>query len=350
MMTVRQLTLGMAGRIGRPDGAVTAILVILATLAAAIPDQAATSLVFTGEALLSIAPYILFSVVLASGAKATGLDRQIGRVFAGRPHTAILLAAAFGAMVPFCSCGVIPLIAGLLAAGVPLGPVMAFWISSPLMSPENFLLTTGVIGVDFALARAATAVTLGLVAGFGTHLLVVRGLLPVALKDIAGPGCRTSSCSAKRRVPGADEQVVWRFWQEPERRATFVREGRGTALFLGKWLTLAFLLESLMIVWLPADRVAAMLGGDSAFAVPLAVAAGIPAYLNGYAAVPAIGALIDMGMDRGAALAFLTAGAVTSIPAALGVYALVRAPVFAVYLGFGAVGALLAGLTYQLSA
>ena len=48
--------------------------------------------------------------------------------------------------VTFCSCGVIPLIAAMLVAGVPLAPVMAFWIASPIMDPEMFVLTAAGIG------------------------------------------------------------------------------------------------------------------------------------------------------------------------------------------------------------
>ena len=48
----------------------------------------------------------------------SGLDHQIGRAFSGNATQTILLAAAFGSLSPFCSCGVVPIIAGLLVAGV----------------------------------------------------------------------------------------------------------------------------------------------------------------------------------------------------------------------------------------
>ncbi len=38
----------------------------------------------------------------------------------------IVLAALFGGLAPFCSCQVIPFVAGLLALGTPLPAVMAF--------------------------------------------------------------------------------------------------------------------------------------------------------------------------------------------------------------------------------
>ena len=59
--------------------------------------------------------------------------------------------------------------------------------------------------------------------------------------------------------------------------------------------------------------------------------------------------LIDMGMAKGAAMAFMIAGGVTSIPAAIAVYAMVRRPVFVWYVGLSLTGSLIAGLLYQLS-
>ncbi|HMB77296.1 MAG TPA: permease, partial [Kiloniellaceae bacterium] len=116
-----------------------------------------------------------------------------------------------------------------------------------------------------------------------------------------------------------------------------------------KWLALAFLLESLMLAYLPAESVGQWLGFGNPLAIPLAALVGAPAYLNGYAAIPTAGALMDLGMTPGAALAFMTAGAVTSLPAAVAVFALVRLPVFLLYLALGFLGATFAGLLYQAS-
>ena len=58
--------------------------------------QAQSSLGFAAKALWSIAPFFLLSVLAAAWTKATGLDRQIARVFDSRPLTAVFLAAVFG--------------------------------------------------------------------------------------------------------------------------------------------------------------------------------------------------------------------------------------------------------------
>ena len=114
---------------------------------------------FTGSALVGIAPFIMLSVGIAVYCQSTGLDNQIARVFHGHPATAIIAAGFFGGLSPFCSCGVVSLIAGFLRAGVPLAPVMAFWIASPLMDPEMFILVSAVLGTSFALAKTVFAIS-----------------------------------------------------------------------------------------------------------------------------------------------------------------------------------------------
>ena len=326
----------------RMDRVVLATLGLFALLLAAVPGQSLDSLVFTLDSLVFIAPFLLASVLVAASVKATGLDRQIAVIFSGRQAPVIFVAALFGALSPFCSCGVVPIIAALLASGVPLAPVMAFWIASPLMDPEMFVLMAPVMGLEFTLAKTLSAFSIGLVAGFATHALTARGAFADPLKAFDGAcgGCAGPSLED-------DTKLVWRFWHEGERRALFAGEARTTGWFLFKWLTLAFLLESLMVAYVPAEAIASSLGGDSLWAIPLAVIVGVPAYLNGYAAIPTVSALVDMGMAPGAGLAFMVAGGVTSIPAAMAVFALVRRPVFMWYLALGLTGSLAVGLTYQ---
>ncbi len=318
-----------------------AIAVILAALAILAPPQALASVGFTVEALLGVAPFLILSIAIAAYAGATGADGLIARAFTGAPAMMILVAALAGALSPFCSCGVIPLIAALLAMGVPLSAVMAFWLASPVMDPSMFVLTSGVLGVEFAVAKTLAAIGLGLFGGFAVMALTASGALTDPLRDGVGNG----GCGgAKVR---SVKPVVWAFWDDADRVAKFRREAVKTTLFLLKWLTLAFVLESLMVAYLPADLVVRAVGGDGLLPILTATLVGVPAYLNGYAALPLVGGLLGQGMAPGAGLAFLVAGGVTSLPAAIAVWALVRPPVFALYLGLSLSGAFAAGLAFQ---
>jgi uncharacterized membrane protein YraQ (UPF0718 family) len=122
-------------------------------------------------------PYLLVTIPLAVAVQMSGASKYIKRAFQARPLIAILLATAVGAFSPFCSCGVIPVIASLLISGVPLAPVMSFWIASPSMDPEIFFLSVGVIGWKLAIWRLTATLALSLAAGFLTHALMAGGWL-----------------------------------------------------------------------------------------------------------------------------------------------------------------------------
>lgn len=332
--------LDFADRIRKFDRVVLASLFLVLAIAVFIPAQLGASLEFAAGALLFIAPFILLSVMAAGAAKATGIDKQIARVMSGNAAVMIVVASLFGALSPFCSCGVIPLIAALLAAGVPLAPVAAFWIASPLMSIEKYVLASAIFDPQFATIYLGTAILAGLGAGFATHLVRNRAVFQNVLRDGVVSGCAVNALKK-------DAPVVWPFWREEERRQLFGETALTSGKFLLKWLTLAFLIESLMLAWLPPETVGQVLGGDSWWTVPASTAVGIPAYLNGFAALTLVSRLVEMGAAPAAALAFLTAGAVTSIPAALSVFALVKKPVFVWYLGLGLTFSLTAGFAYQ---
>ena len=325
------------------DRVIVAMLLILAAVSLVDTDQVARSIGFVFGALLHIAPFFIAAVLFAAYAKASGMDHAIAAAFSGRTAAAVVVASLAGALSPFCSCGVVPIIAGMLAAGVPLAPVMAFCLASPLMDPETFLITTAAIGLDFAVARTAAALALGMLSGFTVMGLQRLGYMHHVLRREAGQGCSGTTVDN-----GASAGIAWRFWRDASRRGEFGRQVRTNGGFLGKWMILAFLIESLMLAYIPSAWVAGFMGQENALAIPLAALIGVPAYMNGYAAIPLVSGLMTLGMTKGAALTFVTAGAVSSIPAAMAVYALLRRPVFLVYLIMGFAGSLTAGYAYQL--
>lgn len=321
------------------DGAWLAVILLLAGLAALDPVQLPKSIRFAAGALANTAPYILFAILAVAYLKASGAEAIVAKAFEGRQVRMIVLAAMMGGLSPFCSCEVIPFIAGLLALGTPLAPVMAFWLSSPLMDPPAFLITAGALGFQFAVAKTIVAVGMGLLGGFVVLSMTRAGLFANALRERSAGGCGGCGSPFKGRPN-------WTFWHEEKRVGIFRKEAVANGHFLLKWLTLAYVLEAMMIAYIPAESIAHLLGGDGLFPIILSALIGAPAYLNSYAAPPLIAGLMEQGMSAGAAMAFVIAGGVSSIPAMTAVFALVNRKVFATYIGLGFIGAVVAGVCY----
>ncbi|MEM9496369.1 MAG: permease [Pseudomonadota bacterium] len=318
-----------------------ALLVVVAVLDTA---ELLPVIGFAGAALARTSVFIAFAVFAVAYMKATGAESLLARAFEGNQARMVVMAALLGGLSPFCSCEVIPFIAAMLALGAPLGAVMAFWLASPLMDPAMFAITSGTLGFEFAIAKTLAAVALGLFGGYVTMGLDRAGLLANPLRDKPQIG---GCCGAKKPFEG---QPVWKFWQVSERREAFRASALENGAFLLKWLTLAYVIEALMVSYMPADLIADLLGGQGIGTILLGALVGAPAYLNGYAAVALIDGLLAQGMSNGAAMSFAVAGGVSSIPAALAVWALVKPRIFALYLGLALVGATAAGLIWQIVA
>ena len=318
------------------------LLIALIPLGVMLLDPAHTGAILeiAARALVGTLPYIVVAVLLIASLKASGAEAMVARAFQGRVSRMIVLAALFGGLAPFCSCEVIPFIAGLLALGAPLPAVMAFWLASPLIDPPTLFITAASLGWEFALAKAVAAVAIGLMGGFALRAVMAQGAFASPLRARSKGGCCGCGPSPFQGRP------VWRFWQEAERRATFRNEAATNGVFLLKWMAFAYLLEALLITYVPAEAIGAVVGGDGVGSVVLAALVGMPAYLNSYAAPPLVAGLMDQGMGAGAGLTFMVAGAVSSIPAMAAVWSLVRPRVFAAYLGLGLTGAILVGLVF----
>jgi uncharacterized membrane protein YraQ (UPF0718 family) len=304
------------------------------------PGQFGTILAIATRAFAGTLPYIAVAVLLIAWLKASGAESLVAKAFQGRENRMIALAALFGGLAPFCSCEVIPFIAGLLAVGAPLPAVMAFWLSSPLIDPPTLFITAGALGWDFAIAKAAAAVGLGLFGGFAMQAMIAGGLFADPLRARTGGGCGCGPSPFKGKP-------VWRFWSDGERTRLFRGELIANALFLVKWLALAYVLEALLITYVPASAIAGLVGGDGLVPITIAALVGMPAYLNSYVAPPLLAGLTEQGMSAGAAMAFMVAGAVSSVPAMAAVWSLVKRGVFAAYLGLGIFGAILSGVLFQ---
>lgn len=336
----------------------------------------------------SVLPFFFISIALSVLINKLEFDGYIRRAFNYNIGLSILLATLVGAFSPFCSCTVIPIVSGLLLSGVPLAPVMAFWIASPTMDPEIFALTVGVLGWPLAVTRLLATLALSLGAGYLTLLLTQTSWVSWAKSliqkqtDNAAVCCATSA-SASLPAPqmafaeaasipltlhagsitatapamsgcGCDPPAavtvsasIWQKLKAVDWSDATLEMGK-ESWRIGRWLIVAFLLEALIISYVPQQAIAAVLGQSNPFAVTLATVVGVPLYLSNYSALPIVAGLLSQGMQPGAAIAFLIAGPVTTMPAMTAVWGVVSRRIFFLYLSIGLFGSILVGTVVNL--
>lgn len=316
---------------------------LVATLAVAAaltwPHKALDTLHFVLASFFDVAPIIAVGLLLSAWVAASGAAIITARWFEGRPHSTILIASAVGAVSPVCGVTMLPLMTGFLAAGVPLAPIMAFWLSSPVTDPAMFAVTWAVLGPVFAIGKTAAAFALGIFGGACTAALSRTQMVQLPLRSAGrfeGSQCETSA--------GAGFEL--RIWQDKSRMCIFRGELIAMTRLISLCLTFAFAAEFLLRDLLPAQMLASYVGEDSAFAIPLSVIVGAPMYLDGYAALPLVRGLLDLGMSPGAAFAFLVSGGAISIWGVLAVVAVLRPPAIVLFVSLAVIGSVMLGYAF----
>ena len=94
-----------------------------------------------------------------------------------------------------------------------------------------------------------------------------------------------------------------------------LKEIMAASWMVGKFMALAFMLEGLITLYVPAKWISSALGSGNPLTIITAALLGVPAYTTSLTALPMISGLLNQGMNPAAALAFLVAGPVTTLPA-----------------------------------
>ncbi|WP_348531007.1 permease [Methanothrix sp.] len=220
-------------------------------------------------------------------------EESVKRALGGRNVVAgSVLGAGFGALTPFCSCSTIPLLLGMLNAGVPFAACMSFLFSSPLLNPVILSLFVVLLGWRVALLYLTITFVVAVSAGL--------------LLDALGFESQVRSVAFVR-----DDQHARDAGSRIRRSADFA-----LTLFrqLMPYLLLGAGIGAFIYGFVPSDLVVKVAGRDNPLAIPAAALIGIPLYIRAETILPIGLALIEKGMSVGAVLALVIGGAGASIP------------------------------------
>lgn len=233
---------------------------------------------------------------------------------------AILTAALIGLVSPLPTYAAIPIGLSLLTAGIPFSAVMAFIISSPLMNPTVFFLTVTQIGLEMAVARTFTAFLLAVIGGLLT-VKIFRNLYQgqTSVERAPQPACR----SLKSEILGNTKYMV-------------------------KYFSIALLMSAAVRALVPPQTITTMLGGNAKVSTLIAIGMGVPFYTCGGSAIPFVQTLMEMGMNKGAMLAFFLAGPATKLETLYAYKTMMGGRVLVFFLSITLVFSYVAGLLYSI--
>ena len=314
------------------------------------------------------------------------------------------VAATAGAVVPICSCGIVPVLGGMIQAGIPLGPTMAFLIAAPMISLPAVFITAGVLGWKLALGRILGTYFIALGVGgvlsyWQRRERVLRRFVKLAVTPNLSPELQQfafkvgmalsknpNRLPTERLAPGAEEKLfllaeagildrdkdgLWHLPVVSESSsgaagACFVLPSGDAKLSLLKrvhkmlqtawdlflqlnyYLVLAVVIAGAIKVLIPTNVVVSLVGGASLNSVLITSMIAVFAYVCTYVEVPTALALMHKGMGGGATLAYLLGGPGLSLPSLAMLSGVFTTRVLALYVGLSFLGCVMAGYLFNL--
>ena len=210
-----------------------------------------------------------------------------------------VLAALLGIVTPFCSCSAVPLFIGFVESGVPLGVTFSFLISSPMVNEVALIMLWGMFGWKIALIYISSGLVVAIVAG----IIIGKLKMEKYVQDYVW------------EMQVGNAEIVQQTFRE---KLDYAREYTlGLLKKIWPYVVIGVGLGAFIHGYVPQDFLAKWTGRDNPFAVPVAVALGVPLYSNAAGVIPIVHALMEKGMAIGTVLAFMMAVTALSLPEAI---------------------------------
>lgn len=235
-----------------------------------------------------------------------------------------LMATVAGAVSPFCSCTIMPILMGLLSVGVPASVCLCYLTASSLLNITTILFLFAVTPPQFAIAY------------------IVCSLVILALSSLIFSCLRldTSACSLLQHHHHHHEQQVCNhcFWHRI--KCAFL----STLSVLQKcWLyiLLGVLLSSAIMAFLPMDTLAQVVNDNGFWSSSIVTLIGLPIHSDVFSIAPLLTLLLHI--SPAIALAFNLATMVLSVPSVIILTRALNGKTVAIYCG------VLIGLTFLIN-
>ncbi|MFW5830208.1 MAG: permease [Planctomycetota bacterium] len=286
--------------------------------------------------VVAVAPYLLLGFLLAGLMSVLMPVAWVRRHLGGGGAGAATKAALFGIPLPICSCGVIPLAAGLRERGASKAATLSFLVATPQTSVDSILLCAVLIGPWFAVFSPTTALLAALVTS-ALYALFMRGRAPAAAPTPDRTATATADATGSDWPgigPGLRRALAYGYGKMPDDIGREILIGLGVA--------------ALIAVYMPAGAFADHLGNGLLGKLAM-VAAAVPVYVCSTSSVPVVAALLAKGVSPGTAFVFFLAGPATNAATVATVAKVLGRQAVAAYL-IGVIGvALGAGVLMDLS-
>lgn len=306
--------------------------------------------------LRDVLPYFLVGILIAGYLRTFKVAVKLQASLRKYGALSVFLASFVGIITPLCACGTVTTAISLLVAGIPLAPVMALMVTSPLLSPSTYLLTLNDLGPEWTVVRTISAFSMGIFAGLVTlalskrpgfrknEIFVEGGIVRGDFHDEDYPDERLR-CNCRRKF---GNRVAVR---TGNKFLIFLAKSAEMVWVVGKYVIVGVVIGAVVERYLPKEWIYRFFGQTDPLNIVWVTLASVPMFLHQISAssiVYHIKGALGGTMDAGAALAFMIGGPVTAVPTMVLFWTFFKKRVFFLYLFACLSGTLLIAYAFRL--
>jgi len=279
--------------------------------------------------LSSFLPYFLAGILLGELIKFFSWTKIIYKWVSKSPVKAVISASIIGILSPLCTYGTIPVVIELYKNRIRAAPLIAFCASSALMNPQLFVMTAGGLGLEMAIVRAVAVFIFSFIIGMLSLIIPDKFMIRKNIKVYEDAGGQIENREKKIFAAGQYFNNCFKSF-----------------LYVLPFLIIGVILGAAVTVFVPQRYFYEALYMGRIQSILASAILGIPMNACGGGAIPFVQTLLNLGLEKGVALAFFMVGPALR-PAPLAAMAALFTPLFllcyAVFLIFSAV---LMGMVY----
>ncbi len=248
------------------------------------------------DSVFDIVPLFLVALFVGALIEEFLSRRFIARFLTGNNPATMALAALVGALIPLCTCGMVPLAVSLRRKGGDLKHTFAFLTAGAAVSIPVLLLTWQVLSLRWAVVRLLASTALGLLVGYASVVAFRRAPAGDAAEETRDEPFNVTPIAGPSRL-----RSVWRRFL-------------GQVKEYAPWVLVSLVLSALVDVLVPGHWIHLLYGQKATVGSLLASISGVPFYFCSGAELPLVKELLAKGMGSGPATAMMLAVPIVNIP------------------------------------
>lgn len=343
-------TYGPGGHLSAENGAVASLPV---QVAHELWDLIASKHGILAE-LRDVFPYFMIGILLAGYLRTYKVAVKLQASLRRYGALSVVIASFVGIITPLCACGTLTTAVSLLFAGLPLAPVIAILVTSPLMSPSAYLLTLNDLGPEWTVIRTIAAFSMGIFAGYVTHLLCLRGfdqggvfveggIVRGDFHDEDYPDERLR-CNCRQKFGNL---VAVR---TSNKFVIFLAKSAEMLWVVGKYVLVGVIVGAIVERYMPYTWIYRFFGRQDPLNILWVTLGSVPLFLHQISASSILVHIknsLHGTLNGGAGLAFIIGGPVTAIPTMVLFWTFFKKRFFFLYMFVCLVGTILISLLFQ---